>query len=232
MPTCITPTFAPDRSVALPPQLTDHLRASLGSWPPPDGHVRITTSAERHRPSWDGTIVTAMRLDTPSGSVLSAPAHLLNHASHPATVHAADRWMRAALPWEHWQVLDYRWCGADDPVADFDDAGAWVPHGGSVPDWLRPFNGGVLVATVHGEHAAAVGIKRHDRHAHEIAVVTSAAHQERGLARRLVAQATRAIHTRDAVALYLHAPDNEASRRVANHVGFGDHGWQLISTGS
>jgi RimJ/RimL family protein N-acetyltransferase len=173
-----------------------------------------------------------MRLDTPTASVLSVPTHLQRLAPPHLTVEEADRWIQAALPSERWQTLQYRWCGADDPVGDFDDGGTWAEPGDRITDWLRPFNGGVLVATVHGDHAAAVGIKRHDQHAHEIAVVTSPAHRERGLAKRLVAQATRAIHAHDATALYLHAPENEASRRVADNVGYRDVSWRMTTTGS
>jgi GNAT superfamily N-acetyltransferase len=194
--------------------------------------VQVTTSIERERPAWDGAIVAAQRLDTPAGSVLSVPARLLPDAPQHASIAEADRWLRAARPTERWQTVEYRWCSIDDPVADLDDAGTWTAPDDPVEEWLRPFNGGVLVATIHGVHAAAVGIKRHDHHAHEIAVVTSAAHRGHGLARRLVAQATRAIHAQGAIALYLHAPDNDASRHVADHVGFHDIGWRLTTSAS
>jgi len=97
---------------------------------------------------------------------------------------------------------------------------------------------GVLAYARQGDHewryAAGVGRKRHDEHGQELAVATEPAHQGKGLARRLVAQATRRVLDEGAVATYLHAPDNVASARVADASGFPDRGWSIygLPTGS
>jgi predicted GNAT family acetyltransferase len=78
-----------------------------------------------------------------------------------------------------------------------------------------------------GRYAAGVGRKRHDEHGQELAVATEAAYRGRGLARRLVAQATRRVLDEGAVATYLHAFDNHASARVAEAAGFPDRGWSV-----
>ena len=115
------------------------------------------------------------------------------------------------------------------------DAGVWLPaelaDAGDVrvPAWLRPFGGDVLVALDDdGRYLAGVGLKVHSPALQEIAVVTSEAARGRGLARRLVAQAARAVTAGGADVLYLHAPDNEASARVARASGFPDTGWRIL----
>jgi len=98
-----------------------------------------------------------------------------------------------------------------------------------VPAWLRPFGGEVLLALDEdGTHLAGVGVKRHAPGLDELAVVTDERARGRGLARRLVAQAARALRARGADVLYLHAPDNEASARVARASGFPDTGWSVL----
>jgi GNAT superfamily N-acetyltransferase len=121
----------------------------------------------------------------------------------------------------------FRW---SDAPADLPDAGVWVaPDGPRLPDWLRPFNGTVLVAWDDaGRYAAGVGRKQHDRHGHELSVGTEARMRGRGLARRLVAQAARRVLDDGAVPTYLHAFDNVASARVAEAAGFPDRGWQVF----
>ena len=51
----------------------------------------------------------------------------------------------------------------------------------------------------------------------------------RGLARRLVAQATRAVLSQGAVVTYIHAVDNHASSKVAAVCGFPDLGWKALA---
>ena len=115
------------------------------------------------------------------------------------------------------------------------DAGVWLPAeladegDPRVPPWLRPFGGQVLVALDDdGRYLAGVGLKRHDDTGREIAVVTEERARGTGLARRLVAQAARAVLAEGRAVVYLHAPDNEASARVARASGFPDTGWQVI----
>jgi GNAT superfamily N-acetyltransferase len=219
----------PTTTAEVPAALERHLRRTLGAWPPA-GELLVTTSPARHRPGWDGAVVSVAGLTTPAGTVLSVPAELLDDVPD-AALPAVEEWLmrRLGRDGDRLHRIVYRWTSPGDPIADVDDIGAWRhPGDADLPDWLRPFNGGVLVATIDGRHAAGVGIKRHDADAEEIAVVTDAEFRGRSLAVRLVAQATRAIHERGAVALYLHAPDNDGSARVAARVGYPDHGWRLL----
>ncbi|MCU1494430.1 MAG: hypothetical protein JWO62_2194 [Acidimicrobiaceae bacterium] len=121
----------------------------------------------------------------------------------------------------------FRWC---QRLSDLPDAGEWVdPDDPRIPDWLRPFNGAVLVAFDEaGAYAAGVGRKRHDEHCQELAVATEPEHRGRGLARRLVAQAARRVAAEGSVATYLHRVDNFASAAVAEAAGFPDVGWEVI----
>ena len=106
------------------------------------------------------------------------------------------------------------WLDADDP---------------RVPAWLRPFNGGVLVALDRtGKYMAGVGLKRHNLLAREVAVGTDMGFRGRGLATRLVAQAARTILEAGEVPIYQHGVDNAASARVAEATGFPDRGWKML----
>jgi len=125
----------------------------------------------------------------------------------------------------------FRWSTAPEDASTLPDAGHWLAAADpSVPKWLRPFGGDVLVAVDAdtGEHLAGVGIKRHDAYGHELAVVTAEAARGRGLARRLVAQAARRVLDEGAVPTYLHLRDNHGSARVAAAVGFPDRGWSIM----
>ena len=123
----------------------------------------------------------------------------------------------------------FRWTDRPAPLSD---AGEWVAADHpSVPPWLRRFGGEVLVAVDHGtgEHLAGVGIKRHDPHGRELAVVTAEAARGRGLARRLVAQAARRVLDEGRVPTYVHDRRNTASARVAAAAGFPDRGWSFLA---
>jgi len=219
---------SPDAGEVLPEALVAHLRTSLGAWPPEPGTVTITSSAARTAPGWDGAVLDAAGLSDGRGTVLSVPPSLLTGVPELAGVEEAEAWLlpRLERPAPRLARIVHRWTTS---VADLDDAGGWVaPDAPGVPAWLRPFNGGVLVATVDGRHAAGVGIKRHDDHGWEIAVVTDADFRGRGLAARLVAQAARHILSGGAIPLYLHEPDNVASAHVAASVGFPDRGWWYL----
>jgi GNAT superfamily N-acetyltransferase len=93
---------------------------------------------------------------------------------------------------------------------------------------LHPFGGEVLVALIDGGYAAGVGIKRHDRFGHELAVGTEERFTGRGLGRRLVAQAARRVIAEGMVPTYLHDPRNTASAKVADAAGFPDLGWKIL----
>jgi GNAT superfamily N-acetyltransferase len=187
-------------------------------------------AVQREFPGWDGKVHPALGVSAPRcGAVLSVPGR---HA--PALRQLAAELdlpvLLARLP----DVLDqpgrgtyqalFRWTTAPAPLPD---AGRWQDaHDPDVPEWLRPFGGQVLVARDHvGRYLAGVGIKRHDRFGHELAVVTEPATRGAGLGRRLVAQAARHVLDSGAIPTYLHDPGNTASGRVADAAGFPDRGW-------
>jgi GNAT superfamily N-acetyltransferase len=217
----------PDR-LAVVDRLAAHLESWLGTWPPARP-VHVIGWPRREEPAWDGRVYPVAGVADGAGLVLSVPPRYAGSvavlgddlaevgAQLPGLVGHPDRpFGRGA----------FRWSVAPPPLPD---AGEWVPPTDSrLPAWLRPFNGDVLVAWDDaGQYAAGVGRKRHDEYAQELAVATEAAHRGRGLARRLVAQATRRVLDEGAVATYLHAFENHASARVAEAAGFPDRGWSV-----
>jgi len=211
-------------------RLEAHLRSWLGCWPPPGPGLHVVGAAARERPGWDGQLHRVIGVASPSGGVLSVPrgaeaaAEALGPDLHALVAGVPDviGRPRAVLG-----QAAFRWC--EEPT-DLADAGEWVPaEDPRVPEWLRPFNGDVLVAWGDdGRYAAGVGRKQHDRHGHELSVGTDERQRGRGLGRRLVAQAARRVLADGAVPTYLHAFDNEASARVADAAGFPDRGWHVF----
>jgi GNAT superfamily N-acetyltransferase len=208
------------------PGITRFLEAWLGAWDPPGDGFTIVGSERRLRPGWDGLTVPALGVSDGAGrGVVSVPPAFV------AEVRAADN-LGERLPGlvglrgYRWSAGVFRW--STEPV-DLPDGGEWEPADGPrLPGWLRPFGGDVLVARdPGGAYLAGVGLKRHDPTGIELSVGTEPAVRGQGLARRLVAQATRAVLATGAVAIYLHAPDNVASAHVADAAGFPDHGWHL-----
>lgn len=194
--------------------LTSHLRTQLGAWPP-HGPFTVAASPARTRPGWDGVVRPVVGIVTPDGGVLSvAPGR--EETVTPMDLDVART--RGAV---------YRWSDAPGPT---DDPGSWVPHDDPrLPAWLHPFGGDVLVVwDDDGRYAAGVGLKRHDDFGWEISVGTEEPHRGKGLARRLTAQAARAIIDAGRVPLYLHAQDNHASARAAEAAGFPDRGWRYV----
>ena len=210
--------------------LEEHLRTWLGRWPG-DAPIDVVGSPRREEPGWDGRVFPVLGVHSPEGSVLSVPP-------------AAEQTIRSSVDGHSWEELlglvphllgrddrfvysgVFRYC---DQPSDLPDAGDWIAADHpSVPEWLRPFGHEVLIAwdADTGAYLAGVGIKHHDRWGQEIAVGTEEAARGRGLARRLVAQATRRILDEGAVATYQHAPDNIASARVADAAGFPDRVWR------
>jgi GNAT superfamily N-acetyltransferase len=213
-------------------QLTEHLRSWVGSWPPPSSGPALTVvgHAGRSAPGWDGQVhpVTGVLRDDGRGvlGVDPAVAGLLHGGDVDPVLDAVP----AALgtPGGVYRGA-FRWTTAPAPAAELPDAGVWLPVGDPrVPPWLHPFGGEVLVTLEDDAYVAGVGLKRHDDHARELAVVTSEQARGRGLARRLVAQAARRVVDEGRVPTYLHAPDNEASARVAGASGFADRGWTVL----
>jgi RimJ/RimL family protein N-acetyltransferase len=214
--------------------LAAHLRGWLGTWPP-DATVDVFGTALRERPGWDGTVARLVGVGTPHRTLLSVPpdrASAVAEAAGPLD----DRRVRSEIV----RALDagekllgrgvFRWSHGVAAAAALPDVGDWVDRDDDrVPAWLRPFNyPQVLIAwDGDGEYGAGVGIKRHDSIGHELAVVTTARLQGRGLARRLVAQAARRILDEGGLPTYLHDERNTASARVADAVGFPDRGWSV-----
>lgn len=209
----------------------ERLATWLGGWPPASP-VRVVPDPEPDSPGWDGGRRAITGAADPDGrAVVRVPREVATRLGVVADVPS----LLAALPaavgvpgTAGAGVL--RW--AQD-VPDLDDAGVWLPAALAdegdprVPAWLRPFGGDVLVALDDG-HLAGVGVKRHTPDLSELSVVTEERARGRGLARRLVAQAARAEVAEGRTVLYLHAPDNDASARVARASGFPDTGWQVL----
>lgn len=211
-------------------RLIEHLSRWLGYWPPVT-ELDIIGMPGRDLPGWDGKIHPVLGVSSPEGGVLSIPPH--------ATAELREQYAKdddlsalgpripamAGYPERGWFTAVYRW--TTFPTS-FPDAGTWMPTDDpEVPGWLRPFGGDVLVAMdpATGEHLAGVGVKRHDAHGHELAVVTAPPARGRGLARRLIAQAARRVLDEGALPTYMHNPANQASAAVAEAAGFGDLGW-------
>ena len=222
------------RSVAC--RLDAHLRAWLGAWPPA-GDLDLIVWPGRAEPGWDGGVWPGLGVESPAGTVLSLSPGVVPDpgALDPGRVLAALRSPEAASavpaalgrPELTLTRAAFRWSAS--PAA-LPRIGEWVARDDPrLPPWLRPFNGGALVARdERGRVAAGVGIKRHNPHGHELAVGTEPAHRGKGLARTLVAQAARRVLAEGAVPLYLHDDGNAASARVAEATGFPDRGWSVV----
>jgi len=214
------------------PRLTAHLQTWLGRWPGTGPGLTVVGSPHRVEPGWDGLVHAMIGVVPPEGGVLSVPppaepavAALIAAGDDGSGVPAAAR-----IDGGFFRGV-FRFSTAPAPLPD---AGQWVPATDpSVPEWLRPFGHEVLVALDPdtGEHLAGVGVKRHDEHGHELAVVTAEAAQGRGLARRLVAQAARRVLDEGAIPTYLHAHSNVGSAKVAEATGFPDRGWSILGVG-
>jgi GNAT superfamily N-acetyltransferase len=209
-------------------RLAAHLDSWLGAWPPARP-VHVVGWSRRDELGWDGKVYPVAGVGDGDGVVLSVPPR---YAEGVAALGPDLDMVKAEVPGlvghpgRPFGRGAFRWSVDPPPLPD---AGEWVPPTDPrLPAWLRPFNGDVLVAwDEDGRYAAGVGRKRHDQHGQELAVATEAAHRGRGLARRLVAQATRRVLDEGAVATYLHAFDNHASARVADAAGFPDRGWSV-----
>lgn len=214
-------------------QLGQHLQIWLGAWPE-NGGATLTVTPQRDRPRWDGGMWPLLGVEGPSGAALSVAPGFLERLS-AETVMQVTRAIQPgepALPGfglggEQIEYLVFRWTAKP---ADLPETGEWVPTSDPrVPEWLRPFNGDVLIAWDEaGNYAAGVGRKAHNELAQEIAVGTDPGHRGKGFAPMLVAQAARRILADGFLPLYLHTLDNEASARVAEKAGFPDHGWRAV----
>lgn len=215
--------------------LERHLAGWLGRWPPRET-IDVVESEARQRPGWDGAVHPVVGVLTPGGGVLSVPpgsggaARRLLSGLEVEAVRPAMRRLAAAVGRPGSYLIEgvYRYGTTPPP---WPDIGTWRSASDRVvPEWLRPFGGEVLLRVdEEGRYLAGVGLKRHDAHGHEIAVGTEPEVRGKGLARRLVAQAARAVLADGAVPTYIHALDNAASARVAEAAGFPDRGWRMVA---
>jgi len=208
-------------------RLYHHLVSWLGQWPAGRA-LQVVGSERRVRPGWDGRLHPVVGVGAPGGAVLSVPPDKVEAVRALTDLPLTD--LLAKLPtavgrpgWRAQRTV-FRYCLAPAPLPD---AGDWIDSADeSLPPWLRQFTNPVLVARdAEGTFLAGVGLKRHDAHGQEIAVGTVPAARDRGLARRLVAQAARRVLDGGAVPTYLHAVGNAASAKVASAAGFRDRGW-------
>ena len=211
--------------------LAQHLALWAGGWPPASP-LDVVANPRAAQPRWDGAVAPAVGVATETGWAVLGVEPAVADAVRAGAERLGDLdALLAALP----ELLGragiggrgvFRW--TTDP-APFQDAGVWLPREDPrVPQWLRPFNDDVLVVLDGDEYVAGVGVKKHDDFGHELSVGTSEHARGRGLARRLVAQAARRVLDEGRVPTYLHAPDNVASAKVAQAVGFTDVGWSVL----
>jgi GNAT superfamily N-acetyltransferase len=222
---------------AIPKRLAEHLREWLGEWPPHGDGLTVVGSPLRTEPGWDGVVHDAIGVTTPTSGVLSLPPGAVEEVRAEVgsgdldedlrRLRESDVLARALGRNGHLGAGFFRWAHT---LADTDDVGEWIPTDDPrVPEWLKPFNGDVLIAwDDDGNYGAGVGRKQHDQFGHEISVGTEPALRGRGIARRLVVTAARQIAADGAIATYLHAPDNYASAKVAEAAGFPDEGWKVV----
>lgn len=215
-------------------RLVRHLRSWVGAWPPPTSGVHVVGDPARLDPTWDGTVRPLQGAGDGRGTVVGVPPDVVG-AVRSAFAGGADR---PGLGDELGEILGvgpatlgtgvFRTTTTIDP--DLADLGEWFEeHTDGLPEWLAPFNGPRLVAfDDDGRLLGGVGIKVHDQYGQELSVVTEEAARGRGVARRLVATATRRILAEGSVPTYLHDPANTASARVADAVGFPDRGWTVL----
>ena len=231
----------PPRPDEIPERLQAHFRTFLGAWPPLSPGITVVGSATRSTPGWDAKVHDMIGIVSPFGGVLSVPEHAVEGvaalvsgddlAVDLAALHGGPTALLAAMGRAGAIEQDvFRWSNAP---TDGDDVGEWVASDDPrLPDWLRPFNGDLLIAwDDSGAYGAGVGRKQHDRCGHELSVGTEPALRGRGLARHLVATVARQVLAEGAIPTYVHVPDNHASAKVAEAAGFPDLGWTMLSFG-
>jgi GNAT superfamily N-acetyltransferase len=219
---------------AVPDGLVAHLTGWTGGWPP-SSPATVTGNPRNAAPGWDGEIHLVTGVVDPAGRALvGVPPEHADAVQQAAARAGSDldlfrRELPALLgrPQHVVYAGTFRWTTAPAALAD---VGEWLDVDDPVvPAWLHPFGGRVLISRDDdGSYLAGVGIKRHDRSGHELSVGTEPAARGRGLARRLVAQAARALVDVGIVPTYLHDPANIASARVAEAAGFPDLGWRVL----
>jgi GNAT superfamily N-acetyltransferase len=214
-------------------RLGRHLKHRLGAWPP-SGGLEVVASENRDLPEWDGVVRPIAGVETPDGMVLSVPpavvVEVAELASHGLTVLFQEI---GAVFGQEGTSLGTGTFRFIEHLVDLEELGEWVESDDPrLPSWLRPFNGGILIACDDRDrYMAGVGVKRHDEFGSEIAVGTEPEFRGRGLARRLVATAARYLVGTGVTVTYEHVIDNAASGAVALAAGFPDRGWQAVHLG-
>lgn len=231
-----TISSGPDlKSLAVRERLNAHFLQWIGAIPRP-GHPQLVITELRDAPGWDGKVRPIQGVAGPEGTVLAiSPDYagvfagvdlvaLFEDAGKSDGNARIER--RLGMPVAAGMPI-FRWSEAT-PVLP--EPGQWVETDDPrIPDWLRPFNGGILVALDADErYMAGVGLKRHNDIAREISVGSESRHRGKGLATRLVAQAAREIIGGGGVPIYQHGGGNLASARAATSAGFPDRGWHML----
>lgn len=217
-------------------RLDRHLRRWLGAWPPTSAaNAQLVVTPERLKPGWDGRVRPIQGVTGPEGTVLSISpdledvfsgvdlaalvADLFTEDAHQLLVASLGMAVSFGMP-------SFRW---SEQATEMDEIGEWVEADDPrLPDWLRPFNGGILATFDGNDYMAGVGLKRHNELAREISVGTDPEYRGQGLASQLVAQAAARIIAEGAVPIYQHGDPNLASAKVAEAAGFPDRGWHMI----
>jgi len=217
-------------------RLNAFLTSRLGTWPPARG-LELRHCALRDEPRWDGGKQAFMGIESPVGTVLTFSERVFPGATSldPRAVAAGLGGSDAHVtlprlfqhPEMHFGRAVFRYLGG---FVDLPELGEWVENTDPrLPDWFRPFNGGILAHFADdGRYAAGVGLKKHNDLGYEISVGTDPAFRGQGLAQRLVATSARHIWDLGAIPIYLHGATNAASARVAEKSGFPDRGWHIL----
>lgn len=212
------------------------LSSRLGTWPPA-ASLELRACDLRDEPRWDGNMQPFVGVESPVGTVLTFSPTVFPAGEALSAIEVEDELGTSdahitipemfGYPNMHFGRAVYRFIGE---FVDLPEIGEWCEADDPrLPDWLKPFNGGVLVHWADdGRYAAGVGLKKHNDLGYEISVGTDPAHRGKGLAQSLVAQAAKRIWELGAIPIYLHGTHNAASARVAEKAGFPDRGWHYI----
>gem|GEM_PF-490425 len=224
----------PDESV-IRARINTHFLKWLGAVPEP-GRSRLIVTTLRDDPGWDGKVRPIQGVTGPEGSVLAvAPGHahlfdnvVVDDVFADAASNGAIALLEARLGVPvSFGLPIFRW---SERVPDVPEAGEWCDADDPrIPEWLRPFTGGVLIVfDEDGAYQAGVGLKRHNDICREISVGTDPEHRGQGFATQLVAQAARRVIAEGGAPIYQHSGANDASGSVADGAGFPDRGWHML----